>query len=186
MPDTKRKAVYPGSFDPPTNGHLYVIREGARLFDELTVAVGTNPDKRYSFGVHERAEILREAVRDLPNVTVGEMGNVFLVDFALSAGASHILKGMRDEADFRLERTMRNVNADMSEDVTTVFVMPPREMADVSSSFVKGLVGPEGWERVVARYVPATVVEALGRLASAKPGASPPDVGPTLRVGKGG
>ncbi|MHC5056854.1 MAG: pantetheine-phosphate adenylyltransferase [Planctomycetota bacterium] len=167
MADTKRKAVYPGSFDPPTNGHLYVIREGARLFDELVVAVGTNPDKRYSFGVGERAEILREAVSDLPNVTVAEMGNVFLVDFARSAGASHVLKGMRDEADFRLERTMRNVNADIAADVATVFVMPPREMADVSSSFVKGLVGPEGWERVVARYVPPAVVEALARLAPA-------------------
>ena len=170
MADEKRKAVYPGSFDPPTNGHLYVIREGARLFDELVVAVGTNPDKRYSFGVHERAEILQEAVRDLPNVTVAEMGNVFLVDFARSAGASHVLKGMRDEADFRLERTMRNVNADMAADVTTVFVMPPREMADVSSSFVKGLVGPEGWERAVARYVPPSVVEALRRLSRGEGG----------------
>jgi pantetheine-phosphate adenylyltransferase len=170
MPETKRKAVYPGSFDPPTNGHLYVIREGARLFDELVVAVGTNPDKRYSFGVHERATILREAVRDLPNVTVGEMGNVFLVDFARSSGASHVLKGMRDESDFRLERTMRNVNADMASDVTTVFVIPPREMVDVSSSFVKGLVGPEGWEKVVARYVPPAVVEALGRVAQDKKG----------------
>jgi pantetheine-phosphate adenylyltransferase len=170
MPDTKRKAVYPGSFDPPTNGHLYVIREGARLFDELVVAAGTNPDKRYSFGVHERATILAEAVSDLPNVTVGEMGNVFLVDFARSSGASHVLKGMRDESDFRLERTMRNVNADMASDVTTVFVIPPREMVDVSSSFVKGLVGPEGWEKVVARYVPLAVVEALGRAAQEKSG----------------
>jgi len=165
MPDAGRRAVYPGSFDPPTNGHLYVIREGARLFDELVVAVGTNPDKRYSFSIDKRAETLREAVCHLPNVTVAEMGNVFLVDFARSVRASHILKGLRDESDFRLERTMRNVNADMAADVTTVFVMPPREMADVSSSFVKGLVGPEGWEKVVARYVPPSVVEALGRLA---------------------
>ena len=165
MPDATRRAVYPGSFDPPTNGHLYVVREGARLFDEIVVAVGTNPDKCYSFSIDERAETIREAVRDLPNVTVAEMGDVFLVDFARSVGASHILKGMRDESDFRLERTMRNVNADMAADVTTVFVMPPREMADVSSSFVKGLVDPEGWEEVVARYVPPSVVEALGRLA---------------------
>jgi len=157
----KRKAVYAGSFDPVTNGHLYMIREGARLFDEFVVAVGTNPEKRYSFTADERLAMLRAVTRGMRNVRIMQMEGVFLVDFARSVGASYILRGIRNEADYLYERTMRNVNDDMRPEITTVFLIPPREIADVSSSFVKGLVGPEGWERVVARYLPKEVCKML-------------------------
>lgn len=162
MSDSKRrKAVYAGSFDPVTNGHLCMIEEGAALFDELVVAVGTNPEKKYTFTPAERVEMLREVVRDLggefEGVSVVEMPNVFLVDFAASLGAGYILRGIRDERDYVFERTMRHVNADMRAEVTTVFLMPPRGLAEVSSSFVKGFVGVEGWEAVVEKYLPAPV-----------------------------
>ncbi len=162
---TKRKAVYAGSFDPVTSGHLYMIREGARLFDEFTVAVGTNPDKTYTFTVAERLEMLRAATEGVPNVEIVEMPKVYLVDFARSVGASYVLRGVRNESDYLLERTMRNVNADIADEITTVFLMPPREIAEVSSSFVKGLVGPAGWERVVEAYLPPEVLDVFRRRA---------------------
>ncbi len=162
MPDNKRKAVYAGSFDPVTNGHLYMIREGASLFDELVVAVGTNPEKKYTFSAAERVEMLREVVaelgEDFANVSVVEMPNVFLVDFAASLGAGYVLRGIRDERDYVYERTMRHVNADMRPEITTVLLMPPRGLAEVSSSFVKGFAGLEGWEAAVEKYLPAPVL----------------------------
>ena len=163
--DAKRKAVYAGSFDPVTNGHLYMIREGAALFDELVLAVGTNPEKRYTFVVEERLAMLQDVVKELgdesANVSVVEMPNVFLVDFAASLGAGYVLRGIRDERDYTYERTMRHVNADMRPEVTTVFLMPPRHLAEVSSSFVKGFVGLEGWEAVAEKYLPAPVRRRL-------------------------
>ncbi len=163
MAGARRKAVYAGSFDPVTNGHLYMIREGARLFDEFVVAVGTNPGKRYTFEPFERLEMLARATKGIENVEIVEMPRVYLVDFARSVGASYILRGVRNESDYLHERTMRNVNADISSEITTVFLMPPREIAEVSSSFVKGLVGPEGWERLVEGYLPPEVCEVFRR-----------------------
>jgi len=161
MDNAKRKAIYAGSFDPVTNGHLYLIREGARLFDELVVAVGTNPGKRYTFSPAERLDMLARSAKDIDNVEIVEMSKVYLVDFAQSVGASYILRGVRNESDYLNERTMRNVNADMAPEITTVFLMPPRGIAEVSSSFVKGLAGPEGWERLVESYLPPEVLDTF-------------------------
>ena len=154
-------AVYAGSFDPITHGHLWMIREGARLFDRLITAIGSNPEKRYAFTVDERREMLTEAVRELTNVVVDDFQNQFLVNYARSAKAAYILRGIRSEHDYAYERQMRHVNSDLNPEVTTVFLIPPREIAEVSSSFVKGLVGPVGWERIVQRYVPESVFQRL-------------------------
>lgn len=154
-----RTAVYAGSFDPPTNGHLYMIREGARLFDELIVAVGVNPDKKTSFDTETRLSLLREISQPFPNVTIDEFENEFLIRYAASTGARYILRGIRNGQDFSYERTMRHVNADLEPDVATVFLIPPRELAETSSSFVKGLVGPTGWREVVKGFVPPPVFD---------------------------
>ena len=148
-----------------TNGHLHVIREGARLFDELVVAVGDNPEKRYRFTADERQAMLEAAIsgEGHEGVRVARLGGSYLVDFARSVGAGYVLRGIRNQADYAFEQTMRNVNGDMRPEVTTVFVMPPRELAEVSSSFVMGLVGPAGWERVVRKYLPEEVCRALER-----------------------
>jgi pantetheine-phosphate adenylyltransferase len=152
-----RRAVYAGSFDPITNGHLWMIEHGSRVFDELAVAIGVNPDKRYLFTLAERMEMLREAVRPLGNVSVASFENLFLVHYAKQVGAQFILRGIRNEADYGYERGMRYINAEFDSGVLTVFLMPPREYAEISSSFVKGLVGPAGWEAVVGKYVPDAV-----------------------------
>lgn len=152
-----RRAVYAGSFDPITRGHLWMVEQGSRLFDELIVAAGVNPEKRYLFPLEERLAMVREAVSDYSNVTVTSYENLFLVRYARSVGAGHILRGIRNEADYGYGRGMRYVNTEIEPGIVTVFLMPPREYAEISSSFVKGLVGPEGWEDLVPQYVPPGV-----------------------------
>lgn len=158
-----RRAVYAGSFDPVTNGHMHMIREGARLFDELVVAIGINPDKRYSFSLDQRTEFLRKSVDGIANVTLDSFENLFLVDYANSIEADYILRGIRNPNDYEYERSMRYINEDMNPRVVTVFLIPPREISEVSSSFVKGLVGPRGWERVVKDYLPAAIYDDFVR-----------------------
>lgn len=152
-----RRAVYAGSFDPITLGHLWMIEQGCALFDELTVAIGVNADKRYLFSLDDRMEMLRECTARFPNVKIASFENMFLVRYAEQIGASFILRGIRNEQDYGYERGMRYVNEELDAKVKSIFLIPPRELVEVSSSFVKGLVGPAGWEQVLAKYVPAAV-----------------------------
>lgn len=156
-----RRAVYAGSFDPITNGHLWMVEHGSQLFDELIVAIGVNPDKSCLFSLDERLAMLREAAHGFPNVVVASFENLFLVHYARHVGAGFILRGIRNEDDYTYERGMRYVNAELAQGILTVFLIPPREYAEISSSFVKGLVGPQGWEQVVPAYVPAAVSQKL-------------------------
>jgi pantetheine-phosphate adenylyltransferase len=159
-----RKAVYAGSFDPLTNGHLWMIERGAELFDELYVAVGSNPDKRGRFSVPNRLHLIHASLKgrvDLARVLIDSFENRFLVDYARGQTMRFILRGVRSASDFEFEQTMRHVNADLAPQITTVFLTPPRELSAVSSSFVMGLVGPDGWEEIVRNYVPAPVFAAL-------------------------
>jgi pantetheine-phosphate adenylyltransferase len=168
--EPRRKAVYAGSFDPPTEGHMFMIREGSLLFDELVVAIGVNPEKRPLFTLEERLDLLRAVTRDFPNVTISSFESRYLIDYAAQEKARYVLRGIRNSTDFLFEQTMRNVNADRNSAVTTVFLIPPRELAEVSSSFVKGLVGPKGWARFLRGMVPPAVHEALLRKYGGKTG----------------
>ena len=158
---SQRLGVYAGSFDPLTVGHLWMIEQGVRLFDQLTVAVGVNPDKKYTFAVEDRFTMLRESTAGLRNLTVAAFSNRYLIHYAQSIGATHILRGIRTESDYEFERTMRNINGDLDPDICTVFLMPPRGIAEVSSSMVRGLIGPVGWQKIVRKYVPAAVLRRL-------------------------
>ncbi|MDA7916338.1 pantetheine-phosphate adenylyltransferase [Verrucomicrobia bacterium] len=156
-----KRAVYAGSFDPLTFGHLWMIEEGRKLFDELIVALGINPAKDYTFSVDQRMEVLRSTIGEQENVRVDEFKNKYLVQYAKEQGAQFILRGIRTEGDYSYERQMRHINGDLQPEITTLFLIPPREIAEVSSSFVKGLVGPVGWENVITEYVPAPVNKML-------------------------
>jgi pantetheine-phosphate adenylyltransferase len=153
----RKLAVYAGSFDPLTIGHLWMIQQGVRLFDHLVVAIGLNPDKHYTFSVEERLDMLRESTKKYSNLSVTSFSNNFLIHYARSVGATHILRGIRTESDYEYERTMRNLNGDLDPEICTVFLMPPRAIAEVSSSMVRGLVGPAGWKKLVRNYVPDPV-----------------------------
>lgn len=155
--------VYAGSFDPLTVGHLWMIDQGVLLFDRLVVAIGTNLEKRYTFSLEERLAMLRESLKKFHNVSVVSFSNRYLIDFAQSLGATHVLRGIRSESDYEYERTMRYINGDLDGKICTVFLMPPRDIAEVSSSMVKNLVGPQGWQEVVRKYVPQPVYRRLLR-----------------------
>jgi len=152
-----RLGVYAGSFDPLTVGHLWMIEQGVGLFHRLVVAVGINPEKRCNFPLEERLAMLGESLKTFRNVSVTSFSNRYLIDYAQSIGATHILRGIRSASDYEYERGMRNINGDLDAAICTVFLMPPRDIAEVSSSMVKGLVGPNGWQKVVRKYVPEPV-----------------------------
>lgn len=161
MHPTKRLGVYAGSFDPLTVGHLWMIREGVRLFDHLIVALGVNPEKKPAFRVEDRVVMLRETCSEFSNLSVATYSNLYLIDYAQSVHATHILRGIRSAADYEYERPMRNINGDLDSKICTVFLMPPRDIAEVSSSMVKGLIGPAGWRKIVRKYVPEPVYRRL-------------------------
>lgn len=156
-----KRGVYAGSFDPPTTGHLWMIAEGSHLFASLTVAIGVNPEKKYRFSLEARLEMLRESCRPFPNVTIAQFTNLYLIDYARSIGATHILRGIRSPTDFEFERSMRHLNGDFDKRITTVFLIPPRALGEVSSSMVKGLIGPKGWKQMVKPFVPPPVYRQL-------------------------
>jgi pantetheine-phosphate adenylyltransferase len=175
----KRVGVYAGSFDPPTNGHYAIIQQAVQLFDELHLWVAVNPDKKYRFAGSKRVEVLKavasEIARALPTdgplINVSEIRDGFLVDHIKRLSASRhyetdtsifLVRGIRNMADFEMERPMRHLNSKMSGgQVETVFLMAPKEVEDLSSSIVNGLVGPVGWRRVVKPLVPAGTYAAI-------------------------
>jgi pantetheine-phosphate adenylyltransferase len=156
-----RIAVYAGSFDPPTNGHLWMIERGLQMFDRLIVAIGSNPAKSYSYSVPERLEMLRASLPKSDRLEIDHFDNRYLVDYATKKNATYILRGIRSPNDYEYERVMRHINADMAPDITTAFLMPPRDIAELSSSMIKSLTGPDGWEETVKRYVPPEVFQVL-------------------------
>ncbi len=154
-------AVYAGSFDPPTNGHAWMIERGSRVFDRLIVAAARNPEKSYTYPLERRLAWLREIARPYPNVEVAEIQNQFLAHYARDRGAKFVLRGIRNTADYQYERAMRYVNSDLHPGLTSVFLMPPRELCETSSSMVRGMIGPDGWEEVVRGMVPPCVFKDL-------------------------
>jgi pantetheine-phosphate adenylyltransferase len=150
-------AVYPGSFDPITNGHLDLIRRGSDLFDRLIVAVLRNTEKSYLFSVEDRLELLSESVVDLPNVEVAAFDGL-LVDFARKRGAMRILRGIRALSDFELEFQMALMNRRLAPDLETVFLMPREEFTFLSSKLVREVARLGG---PVDAFVPPPVARRL-------------------------
>ncbi|MEW6741140.1 MAG: pantetheine-phosphate adenylyltransferase [Planctomycetota bacterium] len=131
------RAVYPGSFDPVTNGHLDLIERGSQLFEALVVAVAVNPGKEPLFTVGERLEMLRELVDGrLPNVSVDAFSGL-VVDYARKKGLGTILRGLRTVSDFEYEFQMALTNRSFDSAIETVFVMPSLEYAYISSRLIK-------------------------------------------------
>ena len=161
----KRIGIYAGSFDPPTLGHLWMIQQGARLFDELVVVLGVNPDKKGFLSETQRLDALRGMLAaGTPNVRVEKMQGGFLVDFARRIGATYLLRGVRNTVDLEYEKSMERMNARMAPDLQTVYLMPPPELESVSSSMVRGFVGVHDWQRWVRECVPANVFNIIASL----------------------
>lgn len=153
-----RKAIYAGSFDPLTNGHLWVITQGAKLFDKLFVVLAYNPNKSGYFSVQKRQEFLNEATNHLPNVEIVLLSNDYVAQSAQKLGADYLLRGIRNTTDYEYEKTIERVNLKINPTLQTVYLTPPAELSEISSSMVKSLVGFPGWQSLVATMVPSAVV----------------------------
>ena len=154
------KALYPGTFDPPTNGHVDLIQRGSKLFDHLLVAVLINLDKNPLFNVQERVEMLKEITADIPNVSVSTFHGL-MVDFARQEGCSAVMRGIRAISDYEYEFQMALMNRRLAPEVETVFLQPAGRSSFVSSRMLKevsslggdvtGLLPPAVLKKVRAR-----------------------------------
>jgi len=151
------KALYPGTFDPPTNGHVDLIQRGSKLFDHLTVAILVNPVKNPLFTVEERVEMLEEVTEPLGNVSVATFDGL-MVAFAQKVGASAVLRGIRAISDYEHEFQMALMNRRLAPDVETVFLQPAGRYSFVNSRMVKEVFSFGG---DISGLVPTNVVKKL-------------------------
>jgi pantetheine-phosphate adenylyltransferase len=131
-----RTAIYPGSFDPLTNGHLSLIQRSLRMFDKVIVAIATNPKKTALFTVDERKEIIRSAIKD-ERVEVDAFESVLLVEYARKKGAQVIVRGLRAVSDFEFEFQLANMNRKLNPEIETVFMMTGEDYFYISSNLVR-------------------------------------------------
>jgi pantetheine-phosphate adenylyltransferase len=154
-------ALYPGSFDPITNGHLDLIQRGSALFDKLFVAILRNDEKQALFSVDERIEMLSEVVQGYPNVEVGSFDGL-LVEYAAQCGASVIIRGIRAVSDYEYELQMALMNRRLGPDIETVFLMASEAHSFLSSKLVKEVIRLGG--RVTGLVPPSIEVKLRKRL----------------------
>jgi pantetheine-phosphate adenylyltransferase len=154
-----RRAIYPGSFDPVTNGHLDVIERARKLFDEVVVAVADNDEKQPIFSLKERLDLLRETAGRIGNVRVAQFKGL-LVGFARAEDAGAVIRGLRAVSDFEFEFQMALMNRKLDAVVETIFLMPKEEYTYLSSRIVKEIARLGG---DVSSFVPACVAKALSR-----------------------
>lgn len=152
-----QSAVYGGSFDPPTLGHIDLIRRASRLFPHLHVGIGINPNKRVMFSIPERLGFLKESLCDLPNVSCGSY-NGLLVDYCREVGAGVIIRGLRAVADFEYEFQMALANRDLAPEIETMFLIAATDKLFLSSSVVKEIAA---CGRDISAYVPDCVAQAI-------------------------
>ena len=149
--------VYPGTFDPITNGHIDIIRRSLQIFDKVIVAVAPNPKKKPIFDIHERVEMIQEATRDIPNVQI-EIFEGLLADYMKRKGAHAIIRGLRAVSDFEHEFMMALMNRKLDSEAETVFLMPSEEYSYLTSSAIKEVASYGG---VVKDLVPPIVARRL-------------------------
>ena len=152
-----RRAIYPGSFDPVTNGHLDVIERARKLFDEVIVAVAHNDEKQPLFSLDERLALLRQTVGEIDNVRIAEFKGL-LVEFAKEEKARAVIRGLRAVSDFEFEFQMALMNRKLDAAAETIFLMPKEEYTYLSSRIVKEIARLGG---DVSSFVPTCVAKAL-------------------------
>ena len=150
-------AIYPGSFDPMTNGHLDILRNGSQIFDKVIIAVSYNHNKKSFLTVDERVDLIKKCVSDFKNVEVDSYEGL-TVSYAKKKGATALLRGLRTSQDFEYELQLSQVNNSLNEDIKTVFLTTRPEYSFISSSMVRELLVNKG---DITNFVPKAVNEYL-------------------------
>jgi len=154
---TRQKAVYPGTFDPITNGHIDIIQRAANIFPEVIIAVASNPGKKPFFPLALRIKLIEEAVKDIPGVQVTGFENL-LIDFVQEQQANIILRGLRAASDFEYEFQLAGMNRKLSKNIETLFLTPSEHLMFISSTLVREIAALKG---DVSQFVPPGVIRAL-------------------------
>ena len=156
----RRTAVYTGSFDPVTLGHLHIIERAAPLFDDLVIGIGSNADKRSLFEPEHRVELVRRVTGKLSNIRV-EVFDGLAVDFVRSIGARVMVRGIRPLTDIAGEFTMMMANHQLDPEIETVFLMAAERYAHVSSSLLKQIAALSDDDEQLAKFVPRDIIQSL-------------------------
>lgn len=154
-----KKAIYPGSFDPITNGHMDILKRASRLFDHVTMLLAVNPNKKSEFTVEERLQMMKEATKDIENVSV-DFTSGLTVEYARKVGAKHIIRGLRAVTDFEYEFQFAAANSFVDPNIDMVFFMAGSKTSFISSSTINEL-RKNGAD--ITPLVPASVIEAYKR-----------------------
>ena len=157
-----KKIGFSGTLDPITNGHMWVMGEAREMADEVIVFISENPLKKCQFSAQERKRIIEmsAAQRGWNNISVVIVRGDYTARVAKKHGVNYLMRGIRNTADFDYENLIQQTNVDVINGAKTIFVMPPRDLGSVSSSFIKGLQGPVGWHWLTKHFVPAPAYEA--------------------------
>lgn len=157
-----KKIAFSGTLDPITNGHLWVIDEARALADEVVVFISENPFKKPLFPAAQRKDIVEQSLaqRGWTNVSVVIVRGDYTARAAKRQGIDYLIRGIRNTTDFDYENLLQQANVDVVEGAKTLFVMPPRDLGSVSSSFVRGLQGPVGWHWSMQKFVPGPAYAA--------------------------
>lgn len=151
----KRRAIYPGTFDPLTNGHLDIIERSAKMFDEIVVAIGDNPEKSPLFNVAERATMIKKATQHLPSITIVKF-NSLLVDLSNELNTNIVIRGIRIASDFEYESQMTYANNALKADLETIYLVPTLKYAYISSSVVRTILKFDG---KIDHLIPKSILE---------------------------
>ncbi len=156
----KRIAIYPGTFDPITNGHIDIICRALKIFDKLIVSVALNPRKNPLFSIEQRVGFIQEGIKGLKHVDILPFDNL-LTDFARANNATVIIKGLRAVSDFEYELQMGLMNRNLDQSIETLFMIPSQEYSFLSSNFVKEIAKHGG---DIHKLVPKIVAEKLSKI----------------------
>ena len=153
-----KKAIYAGSFDPPTRGHQWMMFEGASLFDELIVLIADNPDKKPLIPAQDRSQLIKDMAKGVENISVDIMAGGLLVDYAFDHEIEYLIRGIRNTNDFLYEKDMMEINSDLSQlACRSIYLLPPSHLCHVSSSLVKSLLKVWDGRKRIHLYVPPCV-----------------------------
>jgi pantetheine-phosphate adenylyltransferase len=157
-----KRAIFAGTFDPPTNGHIWCIMEALKVFQTIRIVINVNPDKKHMFTPEERKEMFIDIFGDTTNrIEIDIPEKQFTASYAADNGINTIIRGIRNVSDLEYEKVVRNVNKDIVPKINMMYLIPPDNLNCISSSMVKGLIGYRGWVTTVNKYVPAYVHQAI-------------------------